>query len=213
MVRHARRHRALCQGTFGLSTLFAAGLGTAFEMHAPDLPALQRFFVENPEYQLLVEGEPPGPDAAQKEFDARPPADWPLKKKWLIGFRSKKGGNKNGDLIAVADLLEDLFIPGVWHLGLFIVATRLHGRGVAQALYEALEIWLRERGCNWIRLGVVIGNVRAERFWEKCGYVEMRQRLGVPYGRKVNDLRVMVRPLGDEKLSDYLAKVARDRPE
>lgn len=177
-------------------------------MHAPDLPTLQRFFVENPDYQLLVEGEPPGPDAAQKEFDALPPADWPLKKKWLIGFRNRKGG-----LIAVADLLEDLFIPGVWHLGLLIVATRLHGRGVAQALYEALEIWLRARGCHWIRLGVVIGNARAERFWEKCGYREVRQRLAVPYGQKVNDIRVMLKPLAGGELSEYLAAVARDRPE
>jgi len=177
-------------------------------MHAPDLPALQRFFEENPEYQLLVEGEPPGPGAAQKAFDARPPADWPLRKKWNVGFRDAEG-----HLIGVADLLEDLFAPGVWHLGLFIVATRLHGGGTAQPLYEALESWLRARNGAWIRLGVVIGNARAERFWEKCGYREVRKRLGVPYGRKMNDLRVMVKPLAGGRLSDYLAAVARDRPE
>ena len=177
-------------------------------MGVDDLPALQRFFEENPEYQLLVEGEPPGPDAAQKQLDALPPPEWPMKKKWTIGFRDAEGG-----LIGIADLLEDLFIPHVWHLGLFIVTTRLHGRGTGRELYDALEGWLRARGCTWIRLGVVIGNGRAERFWEKCGYLEVRQRLGVPYGQKVNDLRVMVKPLGNGKLSDYLAAVARDRPE
>ena len=177
-------------------------------MHAPDLPALQRFLEENPEYQLLVEGEPPGPDAAQKQRDALPPPDWPMKRKWLIGFR-----DAGGRLIGVADLLEDLFVRRVWHLGLFIVATRFHGRGTARQLYEALEDWLRARHCNWIRLGVVIGNARAERFWERNGYREVRQRLGVAYGQRVNDLRVLVKPLAGGKLSDYLAAVARDRPE
>jgi GNAT superfamily N-acetyltransferase len=173
-----------------------------------DLPALQRFFVENPEYQLLVEGEPPGPDAAQKQFDALPPPEWPMKRKWVIGFRDAEDG-----LIGVADLLEDLFVPHVWHLGLFIVATGQHGRGTGRVLYDGLERWLRSRHCTWIRLGVVIGNARAERFWERCGYLEVRQRIAVPYGRKVNDLRVMLKPLAEGKLSDYLAAVARDRPE
>ena len=178
-------------------------------MHAPDdLGPLQRFFEENPDYQLLVEGEPPGPDAAQKQFDALPPPDWPMKKKWTIGFRDAKGR-----LIAIADLLEDLFLPGIWHLGLFIVATRLHGKGTAGPVYEAMERWVHGQGAKWMRLGVVIGNAPAERFWEKCGYREVRQRLGVAYGQKVNDLRVMVKPLAGGAMADYLAAVARDRPE
>ena len=41
----------------------------------------------------------------------------------------------------------------------------------------------------------VAGNARAERFWEKMGYVEVRKRLAVPMGAKVNDLRVLVKPL------------------
>jgi GNAT superfamily N-acetyltransferase len=178
-------------------------------MHAPaDLQPLQRFFEENPEYQLLVEGEPPGGDAAQKQFDALPPPDWPLKKKWTIGFHDAKGR-----LIAIADLLEDLFIAGVWHLGLFIVSTRLHGRGTARPLYDALEQWVHGRGATWLRLGVVTGNARAARFWEKCGYHEVRLRLGVPYGKNLNDIRVMVKPLSGGSMADYLAAVARDRPE
>ena len=181
-------------------------------MGARDIPTVQRFLVENPDYSLLVEGEPPAVDAAEKEFAQMPPADWPLKRKWMIGFRDAKG-----HLIAIADVLEDLFVRGVWHLGLFMVATRLHGRGVGRALYESLERWMQSRGCNWIRLGVVVGNARAERFWPQCGYREVRMRLGVPYGRNMNDIRVMVKPLIKGKdagsLSDYLALVARDRPE
>ena len=181
-------------------------------MHTSDIPVVQRFLEENPDYSLLVEGEPPAPDAAQKEFAQMPPADWPLKRKWMIGFRDAEGS-----LIAIADVLEDLFVRGVWHLGLFMVATRLQRRGVGRALYESLERWMRGRGCDWIRLGVVVGNARAERFWPHCGYREVRMRFGVPYGTNVNDIRVMVKPLGTGNdtgsLGDYLALVARDRPE
>ena len=84
---------------------------------------------------------------------------------------------------------------------------------MATALYEGLEAWMIERGALFGRLGVVVGNARAERFLERCGYREVRRREGVPMGRRVNDVRVMVKPLAEASLSDYLAQVARDRPE
>ncbi len=187
--------------------MFAAGANTAFEIDARDLAALQRFFEDNPEYHLAVEGEPPGPSAAQDEFDALPPEDWAFDKKWVIGVHDAEKR-----MIGMVDLIENLFVDGVWHIGLFIVATRLHGLGTAPGLYRALEDWLREQGCRWIRLGVVEGNARAERFWEKCGYREVRKRRAVAMGRKVNDVRVMVKPLTQHSVREYLSAVVRDRP-
>ena len=68
------------------------------------------------------------------------------------------------------------------------------------------------RGARWLRLGVVQGNARAERFWEKMGYVETRRRLGVEMGTKVHTLRVMAKPLGGT-LEELLERVPRDRPD
>ena len=113
----------------------------------------------------------------------------------------------------MAGLIENLFVDYVWHIGLFVIATRLHGLGTAPGFYRALEDWLREQGCRWIRLGVVEGNARAERFWEKCGYREVRKRLAVPMGNRVNDVRVMVKPLAHHSVREYLSAVARDRTE
>jgi hypothetical protein len=46
------------------------------------------------------------------------------------------------------------------------------------------------------------------------GYVEVRRREAVDTGGRLNDLRVMVKPLAvGATLMDYLEKVARDRPE
>jgi hypothetical protein len=37
------------------------------------------------------------------------------------------------------------------------------------------------------------------------GFVEVRRRLAVPMGAKVNDIRVMVKPLAGGSIADYLA--------
>ena len=57
------------------------------------------------------------------------------------------------------------------------------------------------------------GNTRAERFWEKLGYREVRRREGIEMGKRVQTVRVMVKPLAGGSLPAYLALVARDWPE
>jgi ribosomal protein S18 acetylase RimI-like enzyme len=100
----------------------------------------------------------------------------------------------------------------VWHIGLFIVATQAFGTGLAAELHDALLDWARAHGARWMRLGVVAGNERAERFWRRRGYVETRVRDGIAMGARVNSVRVMVRPLDGGRVDDYLGLVARDRP-
>ncbi len=191
-----------------LFTAAAAGHALrARELEPADVPALQRFFDDNPAYFLAVHGEPAHATEAQQEFDDAPPAGMAYRRRWLLAFE-----DADGRLVGMASLVEDFLADEVWHIGLFVVATSLHGRGAAPALYAAMETWMRERGARWIRLGAVRDYARAERFWWRQGYVEVRQRLGVAMGQRVNDLRVMVKPLGEAGVGDYLARVARDNP-
>jgi hypothetical protein len=120
----------------------------------------------------------------------------------------------DGTMTAMASVIADMLAQGVWNIGLFIVGTRpaRHGRGARDVRgHGGLDARTRRR--MWVRLGVVAGNARAERFWERMGYVEVRRRLAIPMGAKVNDIRVMVKPLAGGSIADYLARVARDRPE
>jgi ribosomal protein S18 acetylase RimI-like enzyme len=188
--------------------LFAADRFRCVELVAADIPRLQAFFEENPEYDELVEGQPPGPNAGKLALEGLPPADMRYTRKWMLGFE-----DAGGTLVAIADVTEGMLADGVWHIGLFIVATRLHGSGAARAMYDGLQAWMQGAGAQWLRLGVVAGNVRAERFWERLGYVETRRRLALPMGLRVNDIRVMMKPLAGGRVADYLAMVARDRPE
>ena len=189
-------------------TLFTAGSLTASELAEDELPDLQRLFESNASYFQLAEGEPARPDAARRSFDARPPADMSYTRFWTLGLRDASGA-----LVALCDVIEDLLAPRVWHLGLFMVAGDVHGRGVGRAVYEALERWVVGRGALWLRLGVVDGNARAERFWRAQGYIETRRRESFEMGRKTNLLLVMVKPLTGGALDEYLALVPRDRPD
>ena len=190
------------------TALFTAGAFSAVELDAGDIPKLQRFFELNPEYFLGVNGRPPTPDEAHEEIHGALPDGWPFTKKWIIGFV-----DETRSLIGMANVVSDLLALGVWHIGLFMVATRLHGSGAAQSIYKELECWVLKLGAQWLRLGVVEGNTRAERFWERCAFVEVRKRGGVEMGKLVNTLRVMVKPLAAGMLPEYLALVARDRLE
>jgi GNAT superfamily N-acetyltransferase len=169
---------------------------------------LQRFFEANPLYFLSVSGAPPGHEDAFEEINEGLPDGWPYTKKWVIGF-----ADGSGELAAMAHVVSDLLAPGVWHISTFIVETARHGRGDAARLFAGIESWARANGAAWLRLGVVKGNAAAERFWEKCGFVETRERPGVPFGAQVQTVRVMCKPLTGQPLATYLALVPRDRPE
>lgn len=179
----------------------------ACELGADDEALLQRFFDANPVYFEIVQGEPAWPDAAHRELHEHVPAQMAFGRRWIVGWR-----DDGGELAAVANVVSDLIAPGVWHLGLFVVDARRHGNGDAQALYRGLEAWARASGACWMRLGVVEGNDRGERFWTREGYLQTRTREDMPMGRTTKTIRVKMKPLAGGALADYLALVERDRP-
>jgi len=188
---------------------FLAGDGfDAIEIGADSVALLQRFFDANPDYFLAVNGEIAGVGEAHEEVQSSLPAGWPFTRKWVVGIV-----DSNGALVAMMNIVSDLLAAGVWHIGLFMVGVEARGTGLAPALLRRLERWAIAGGATWLRLGVVAGNARAEKFWESAGFVEVRRREGVAMGRKINSVRVMVKPLAGETLPDYLQQVARDRPE
>jgi RimJ/RimL family protein N-acetyltransferase len=191
-----------------VTAAFPAGPYRAVELGAGDIPRLQRFFEQNPEYHETVEGAPPRPNEAEEEFRSLPPPQWPFTRKWILAFEQGDGA-----MAGMASLLSDFHARSVWHIGLFIVATRLHGSGAAREMHAALEAWMKGQGARWLRLGVVEGNIRGERFWEKSGYVEVRKRADFQVGQRLATLRMMVKLPADGSLDEYLARVPRDRPE
>ena len=171
-------------------------------------PALQRFFEANPAYFLATTGQPAQPGDAHDELHDGLPEGWPYTRIFILGWL-----NPANEIAAMANIVSDLLAPGVWHIGTFIVETARHGGGDAQALYASLERWAAGQGAQWLRLGVVQGHTRAERFWTRQGYVQTRLRHGVVLGARSNTVRVMCKPLAGGDMAGYLQIVARDRPE
>lgn len=188
----------------------------AVALDEADAPALQRFFDDNPLYFETVTGQPAQLGDAVTELQECPPEGWPYTAVWRIGFQRVEapvmGPAPAASIDAMAHIVADLLAPGVWHLGLFIVATTWHGRGAAPLLHDGLSRWAIGQGARWMRLGVVVGNARAERFWAACGYQPVARRTGIPAGARLNDVTIMARALTGEPIDRYFALIERDRP-
>jgi RimJ/RimL family protein N-acetyltransferase len=193
---------------FSPAQFFTAPGHRAAEIGADELPLLQRFFELNPEYFVSVNGAVAGPGEAHEEVHGQLPAGWSFTKKWVVGIVSD-----SGSLVAMLSVVSDLLAKGVWHIGLFIVASELWGTGTSKSLLCQLEKWAVAGGAEWLRLGVVEGNSRAERFWERAGFAEVRKREGLAMGTKVNTVRVMAKALAGGSLTEYLTLMERDNPQ
>lgn len=192
----------------GTAPLFTTPGFEVRELRREQAPLVQALFDANPLYFRTVNDRDAGPRDGELEFDELPPPHLPLGARWVAGVR--RPGREVLD--GVVQVTADLGAAGVWHLGLFLMATALHGSGAATEVCRGLEGWVRGQGAQWLRLGVVQGNARAERFWAAMGFTETRVREGVDTGGRVNTIRVMVKPLvEDGRLEDYLATMPRDR--
>lgn len=182
---------------------------TLMPLELQDAGALQVFLEANPRYSEIVSGRPWLQGEALSELAEMPPAHW------AHGAVHKLAAlhPRTGAWQAYVDLVEGLFHERVWHIGLFLVDQGLHGSGFAAVLLTELEKQARAQGAKWMRLGVVVGNARAERFWLRQGFVETRQRSGVAMGLLSQTLRVMVKPLCQAGLDEYLSLVRRDQPD
>jgi GNAT superfamily N-acetyltransferase len=186
--------------------LFATDELVVRELRASEVPQLQALFDANPEYFLAINGARAAADAAQAEFDELPPPHLAYGRRYVAGVFTRADA-----LVGLVGVLADFMAPGVWHIGIFLLATALHGSGAAPRLHAALERWALAGGARWLRLGVVAGNARAERFWDRRGYGLVRMRSGVDTGGRINEVKVMVKPLHGDGIDAYLALIPRDR--
>jgi len=178
------------------------------ELQRGELPALQALFEANPQYFITVGGQGPRPDEAVAEYEELPPPHLSYSGRWFAGFF-----DADQALCGMAIVLSDLCAVGVWHVALFILADEWHGTGAARELYEALEAWAARSGATWMRLGVVQGNVRAERFWQARGFAPVRTRPLVNASGQARTVFAMVKPLRGGTVEQYLQLVPRDHPD
>jgi len=62
------------------------------------------------------------------------------------------------------------------HLLNITVAPAYQGQGWGRVMLDALAIWSRGQGAQWLWLEVRLGNVRAQRIYERHGYRRVGER-------------------------------------
>ena len=90
-----------------------------------------------------------------------------------------QSGNQ-AQMLMAGDVLLGYFVamPGVdeVHLLNITVAPQYQGQGWARLMLEALAIWARGDGAQWLWLEVRVGNLRAMRVYERHGFRRVGQR-------------------------------------
>ncbi|MFZ3005099.1 MAG: GNAT family N-acetyltransferase [Phenylobacterium sp.] len=127
---------------------------------------LQELLERCEDFEVLVTGHPPDPQAA-KDLLVEIPPDHALRDKFVIGIWTDDG------LTAAIDLLRDFPEAHVWYLGLLLIAPEARGSGFGARIVAALKTWIIAQGGRSIRLVVQDQNPDALRFWLAQGFVQV----------------------------------------
>lgn len=132
-----------------------------------DIPLLLRLGASNPqffryssgantaeEYRLAITVAPPG---------------IPPEQKYYVGLFDGE------TLVAALDLIDGYPDRGTAFLGFFMVAAERSGKGVGSAIISELMAYLKSRGFRRVRLGIDKGNPQSSHFWQKNGFVILRE--------------------------------------
>lgn len=78
------------------------------------------------------------------------------------------------------------------HLLNITVAPAFQGQGWGRIMLDALSLWSRSQGAQWLWLEVRVGNTRAQSVYERYGYRRVGERKNYyPAGGKREDAIVM----------------------
>lgn len=135
-----------------------------------DAAHVQDLYERCSDYHQLEEGGPTRPGAAEHLLTSLPPGKTAADK-YVLGVHSPEGG-----LLGVLDLIQDFPGEREWWLGLLMLDPAARAAGLGTRLFHALERAVAAEGGTAIYLGVLEHNARAERFWRRLGFVELRRQ-------------------------------------
>ena len=104
-------------------------------------------------------------DLIRSDMKALPPGK-ALENKYYLGFFD------NNRLIAVMDFICAFPDEQTDFIGFFMVDSSLQKIGIGSSIIRELCAYLKCEGTTSVRLGWVNGNLQAEHFWKKNGFVE-----------------------------------------
>jgi GNAT superfamily N-acetyltransferase len=148
---------------------------------------VERVVMACAEYNWLIEGNAPSPQAVEDFFASYPPG-------LSLACKHNLGLYLGDELVGIADLAHGWNAPHKLHIGLLMIepSARRHGLGrLAMAHIERLALSLNATA---LRIAVIANNAQAFEFWEAMGFVrngEVKKNVAV----FVDDVIILEKPL------------------
>jgi ribosomal protein S18 acetylase RimI-like enzyme len=172
-----------------LSTFAIAGHRVA-QLTLAHAPELQRLYERCTDYHFAHEGAPTRANAGEEELTSLPPGRT-ADDKFSFGIYAA-----DGELIGYAELFRNYPADAEWWIGLLMLDPDARGRGLGSEIVCNASAWAAENGARSIMLAVLESDERAQRFWIRQGFEEVRRRAYESQAtKKPHSVIIMRRPL------------------
>jgi RimJ/RimL family protein N-acetyltransferase len=131
---------------------------------------LQDLYERCSDYHEMHEGFATRPSAGADELAMLPPGR-SQEDKFSIGIYES-----TGPLIAYLDIVRGYPVENEWWIGLLMLDPEVRANGLGTRIFEAARDWAFSQGGQSIYLAVLEENKRAERFWRRQGFEEVRRQ-------------------------------------
>jgi ribosomal protein S18 acetylase RimI-like enzyme len=158
-----------------------------------DIAAIQGLFEKCLDYMLLIDGHAADPEAVEIEFQSVPPGK-SLDDKFVFGIVNQQNG-----LVGLLDTLRCYPDETTWWIDTLLFVPEIRSQGLGQMVIQGFAEYVRASGGQAIMLGVVDENKRAYKFWNRMGFVFVRETEPQQFGNKSQTVNIMRRLLLDVK--------------
>jgi GNAT superfamily N-acetyltransferase len=156
-----------------------------------DVKAIQLLYEKCLDFLLLVDGHPPGKNAAEEEFQNIPPGR-SEDDKFIFGIVDPLN-----ELIGVLDVISCYPNEATWWIGLLLLVPNFRSQDIGKKVIKGFIEYVKVSGGKAIMLGVVEENEHAFRFWSKMGFEFIRETEPKQFGNKTHAVRIMRQKLQD----------------
>ena len=132
-----------------------------------DAESILSFCQKNTQFYEYCKAEPTR-EQVLNDLHITPP-DIDLSDKYYIGFY------RNKTLIAVMDLIDGYPEPEITFIGFFMMNKDLQGQGIGTAIIQETASYLKITGKTAIRLAIDKGNPQSTHFWNKNGFIVIKE--------------------------------------
>ncbi len=153
-----------------------------------DFQAVHNVIMDNIDYAMIVNGEPPASKDVADFFTAIAPGK-------SMHDMLKLGIEENGDFIGIVEIARDFPLSHTRHIGLLMLHSSWRRRGIGRDVLQKIEEKARAAGASHLGIAVIEDNAEALLFWVALGFREVNRLSERPFGIKKHTVIELTRPI------------------